>query len=69
MRVSDSFTLCPYSGKRIDLTDPAAVYEVEQTGATGFGPTLEPVDGRGGFFHPRCSREAVGYGRRPRAGP
>ena len=60
------YTLCPYCDERVEPDAPGVVYAVEQVETLAMGPTRTIVDGMGGFFHPGCSPEAVGYVRRPR---
>jgi hypothetical protein len=61
----EPYTLCPDCGERVEPEAPGVHYGVEQREMRTFGPTVEIVDGFGGFFHPGCSPEAVGYVRRP----
>jgi hypothetical protein len=64
----EPYTLCPYCNERIDPGDPTAVYAVERREVVTMGPTRTMVDGIGGFFHPYCPPDAVGYVPRERPG-
>jgi hypothetical protein len=62
-----TFTLCPYCGQRVESDAEGVVYARERVDiGGGFSPTAshEIVDGRGGFFHPGCPPERIGWERR-----
>jgi hypothetical protein len=61
-------TLCPYCNRRVDPNEPGVIYAVEQVEMLTMGPTRTNVDGMGGFFHPECPPEAIGWVRRERLG-
>lgn len=61
--------LCPLCSERVERDDPGVVYAVEQRETLAFGPTREIVDGIGGFFHPDCPPEAIGWVRRELPAP
>jgi hypothetical protein len=60
-----TFMVCPYCGNRVEPDDEGVVYAREQKDVPGFGQAHDYVDGIGGFFHPGCPPERVGYARRP----
>lgn len=60
----EPYTLCPYCRERVEPDDPGVVYAVEQREILTMGPTREIIDGIGGFFHPGCPPEAIGWVRR-----
>jgi hypothetical protein len=64
-----TFTVCPYCGQRVEPDEEGVVYAREQKDMPGFGQAHDFVDGAGGFFHPGCAPERVGYARRPRPEP
>lgn len=65
MTEPEIYTLCPYCGERVEPDEPGVVYAVEIREVRTFGGR-DFIDGMGGFFHPGCSPEAVGYARRER---
>jgi hypothetical protein len=64
----ETFQVCPYCRKRIDPDAEGVVYACKQVDVPGFGQAHDFIDGEGGFFHPGCSPERVGFARRPRPG-
>jgi hypothetical protein len=60
MSEDETFTLCPGCGQRVDRDEPGVRYGVEQKRTATMGGTFN-IDGMGGFFHPGCSMQAVGY--------
>jgi hypothetical protein len=56
---------CPYCGGRVDRTDPASVYAVNENAPVPLGFDAA-VDGVPGWFHPLCLPGASGYVRRQR---
>jgi hypothetical protein len=65
MSSQETYTLCPYCRERVDPDESGVVYACEIRDVPGFGEGHHYVDGLGGFFHPGCSPERVGYVRRP----
>jgi hypothetical protein len=65
----EPYTLCPYCNRRVDPDEPGVIYAVEQVEVVTMGPNRTNVDGIGGFFHPECSPEAIGWVRRERPAP
>jgi hypothetical protein len=64
MTEGGTFTVCPSCGRRVDPDADDVVYAVEQMDAPGFGQVHDFIDGRGGFLHPGCPPERVGYAAR-----
>jgi hypothetical protein len=62
---NETFTLCPYCREVVDPTDPNATYAVELRRADSFGGT-DWLEGLGGYFHPGCSPDALGWHTKPR---
>jgi hypothetical protein len=62
-----TFTLCPYCQQRVEPEADGVVYARERVdigGGFGQTPTHEIVEGKGGFFHPDCPPELIGWVRR-----
>ena len=49
MSEDETFTLCPYCGRRVEPDDPGVRYGVAQKRIDTMGGTFN-VDGMGGFF-------------------
>jgi hypothetical protein len=64
----EPYTLCPYCEKRVDPDAPRVVFAVERRDVPGFGQVHDFIDEKGGFFHPHCSPESMGWVRRHRPG-
>jgi hypothetical protein len=64
--MAETFTACPLYHRPVDPEAPGDVYAVEQVDLAGMGQAQDFADGMGGFFHPECPPERVGYARRPR---
>jgi hypothetical protein len=62
----ETYKLCPYCRQRVDPDEPGVIYAREQVEVVTMGPTRTNVDGEGGFFHPECPPEAIGWVRRER---
>ena len=62
----EPFTDCPYCDKRVDPDAPGVVYARTRVDLPGFLQAHDWQDGEGGFFHPLCSPEEIGYVRRQR---
>jgi hypothetical protein len=60
-----TFTLCPYCQQRVEPGADGVVYARKQVDAPGFGQGHNFIDGVGGFFHPGCPPERIGWVRRP----
>jgi hypothetical protein len=52
--VSETYTLCPTCGQRVEPDEPGVHYGRELRRIDTFGGT-EYLDGIGGFFHARCA--------------
>jgi hypothetical protein len=61
-----TYTVCPYCGRLVEPDARDVNYARKQVNLPGFGKPDDYVDGEGGFFHPECSPEDVGFARRPR---
>jgi hypothetical protein len=63
MEDANTFTKCPFCGKRIDKSDPDVRYGVPIDEKRTLA-AVEFVTGPGGWFHPECSMWAMGYEER-----
>ena len=56
----ETFTLCPYCREVVEPDGPGVTYAVELKQLDTFGGS-EWVEGMGGYFHPGCSSDALGW--------